>query len=297
MFLDDIVELPQPGIAHAVSGDDIAFVQFSSGSTSAPKGVLLTHRNLLANIYAIIQKAEITAEDRCLSWMPLTHDMGLIGFHLTPLVLGASHVIMATELFVRRPASWLALASEKGATLLCSPNFGYKHYLRAYRPEQAADLDLRAVRLIFNGAEPISAALAHEFGKTLAQCGLGANVMYPVYGLAEASLAVTFPPAGRAIREVCATRGSLSIGSKVEVVPNRTENTACFVALGQPIPSCRVRICGDDGRVLAEHQVGHIQIQGESVCRGYYKQHTDDPMRLHHRRLARDRRPGVLRPG
>jgi acyl-CoA synthetase (AMP-forming)/AMP-acid ligase II len=278
VFLDDIVELPEPGTPHEAGENDIAFVQFSSGSTRTPKGVLLSHRNLLANIYAIIQRAEITAEDRCLSWMPLTHDMGLIGFHLTPLVLGASHIIMATELFVRRPASWLGLASEKHATLLCSPNFGYKHYLRAYRPEQATDLDLRTVRLVFNGAEPISAALAREFCETLAQYGLGTNVMYPVYGLAEASLAVTFPPAGRAIREVFATRASLNIGSTVEIVPNGAENSASFVALGQPIAACRVRVCGDGGQVLAEHQVGHVQIRGESVCGGYYKQPTDDLM-------------------
>ncbi len=278
IFLDDIVELPEPGVPHDVREEDIAFVQFSSGSTSAPKGVLLTHRNLLANIYSIMESAGLTSEERGLSWMPLTHDMGLIGFHLTPLVLGATHYILATELFVRRPTSWLSLASEKGATLLCSPNFGYKHYLRAFKPEHAGELDLRAVRLIFNGAEPISAALAQEFTATLSHYGLGANVMYPVYGLAEASLAVTFSPAGRAIREVSVKRESLGLGHTIELAPRGAPNSASFVALGYPISACRVRICDDMGTRLGERQVGHIEIRGDSVCQGYYKQPADDQM-------------------
>jgi len=135
-------------VLHTPVPDDIALIQFSSGSTSAPKGVVLTHRNLLVNLDAILQGMDMRHDDRMMSWMPLTHDMGLIGFHLTPVV---------------------------------------------------ADMDLSAVRLVFNGAEPISAPLIERFNTSMAPFGLSPTAMFPVYGLAEASLAVSFPPIGRAV--------------------------------------------------------------------------------------------------
>ena len=128
--------------------------------------------------------------------MPLTHDMGLIGFHLVPMAAGAEHWLMPTALFVRRPGLWLAKASEHRVSVTCSPNFGYMHYLKSQDPAKISGLDLSSVRVIFNGAEPIAADLCRQFAVAMAPARLSPNVMFPVYGLAEASLAVTFPQVG-----------------------------------------------------------------------------------------------------
>ena len=164
LVVESIRTLGGSGTVHAVQPQDVAFVQFSSGSTSEPKGVVLTHANIMANIAGIIECAGFTREDISLSWMPLTHDMGLIGFHLCMLVAGIEHTIMDTRLFSRRPLLWLKEASERRATLLSSPNFGYKHYLKLFESRGGdEELDLSAVRLIFNGAEPISVSLCERF--------------------------------------------------------------------------------------------------------------------------------------
>ena len=123
-------------------------MQFSSGSTSEPKGVALTHRNLLTNIAAIAHGIRLTDADCGLSWMPLTHDMGLIGFHLTPFVCDVNHCLIPTAVFVRRPQLWLAQASTKKATILCSPNLGYRHFLKTFKPDSATTLDLKSVRIL-----------------------------------------------------------------------------------------------------------------------------------------------------
>jgi acyl-CoA synthetase (AMP-forming)/AMP-acid ligase II len=156
---DDIEDVSTPGRAASCSRDDVAFVQFSSGSTSEPKGVVLTHDNLLTNIRDIQHAAAFTEDDVSLSWMPLTHDMGLIGFHLNMLLSGMDHCLMATEAFIRRPLLWLQAASEQRANVLCSPNFGYRHFLKSFSADKLAGVDLSQVRLIFNGAEPISPSL------------------------------------------------------------------------------------------------------------------------------------------
>ncbi|MDX1433658.1 MAG: AMP-binding protein [Gammaproteobacteria bacterium] len=278
VLLDRIDDLSTPGERERIAEGDIAFIQYSSGSTNAPKGVVLTHRNLLSNIDAIIAGARITRDDSLLSWMPLTHDMGLIGFHLVPIVLGIDHTIMATDLFVRRPALWLELATRYGATILCSPNFGYRHYLKAYRPERARDLDLSRVRLIFNGAEPISAELAREFTRTMAAHGLDASSMYPVYGLAEASLAVSFPPVGRALGEILVDRDALGVGAEVVVHASRGPRSTGFVGVGAPIAHCEVRITGDDHQALPAGRVGHVEIRGDNVCAAYHGGVVDDDM-------------------
>ncbi|MGB5257187.1 MAG: AMP-binding protein, partial [Woeseiaceae bacterium] len=150
------VEPAAHGEVFAAKPDDIAFIQYSSGSTSDPKGVVLTHRNLCINIRAIVEATGWNAEDQSLSWMPLTHDMGLIGYHLSVLGVGMNHAVMDTNVFVRRPLLWMSKASELAATQLCSPNFGYKHFLKLFQRKGLSGLDLSPVKLILNGAEPIS---------------------------------------------------------------------------------------------------------------------------------------------
>ena len=156
------------------SPEDLAFVQYSSGSTRAPKGVIIRHRQALANLEAIRRGAALDPADRTLSWMPLSHDMGLVGFHLAPLYAGAaSQSIMPTSAFARSPLLWLQDATRLGATILSSPNFGYRHVLKAAaRKGLPEGVDLAAVRLVMNGAEPISVELADEFLEALAGSGL-----------------------------------------------------------------------------------------------------------------------------
>lgn len=269
LVIDRIEEFPQDGKIHAARPDDIALVQFSSGSTSAPKGVALTHRNLLTNIAAIIERIALCERDTTLSWMPLTHDMGLIGFHLTPLFACAHHCLLATEVFVRRPQLWLTKSSDKKANVLCSPNFGYKHFLKAFDPGKTG-LDLSHVRIVFNGAEPISVSLCEEFLTALAPQGLKRSAMYPVYGLAEASLAVSFPAPGADYETVTVARNALKVGDPVRCLDAKDPAGLSFACVGSPVRNCQVRIGDGDGAVLGDDVIGHIQIAGDNVTRGYY---------------------------
>ena len=270
VFIDQLADLSRPGNIVPAAPGDIALVQYSSGSTSDPKGIVLTHRNLLANIDAIINGIGGADDDLSLSWMPLTHDMGLIGFHLAPFVGDAGHCLMPTSLFVRRPALWLLKATEKKITVLCSPNFGYKHLLNNFDAARAGPLDLSRVRILFNGAEPISAELSAEFLRTFAPMGLKPSVMFAVYGLAEASLAVTFPQAGSGLTTISVDRRSLGIGDTVTELRASDANAVTLVQVGRPVQGCEVQIADDNDRALPAWTVGRIRIRGDNVTTGYY---------------------------
>jgi acyl-CoA synthetase (AMP-forming)/AMP-acid ligase II/acyl carrier protein len=270
-LVDDLDDISRAGSVQRVAADDTAFIQFSSGSTSEPKGVVLTHRNILANCYGATEAAGFTENDVSLSWMPLTHDMGLIGFHLVMFANRVHAHLMPTELFIRRPLLWLTLAARVRATILCSPNFGYKHYLKVLGDRDVAGLDLSAVRLIFNGAEPISVELCNEFLARLAPAKLARNAMYPVYGLAEASLAVSFPEVGAPLRTLALNRHQMNAGSVVQPVSATDRDAVQLVSEGRPIPYCRVRIADDEDRELPADRIGHVHMTGDNVTRGYYE--------------------------
>jgi len=276
-LLETIAKFEGEAVMYSASPEDTALIQFSSGSTSEPKGVVLSHANLLANIGAISQAAAIAPGDVTLSWMPLTHDMGLIGFHLVPLCNGLQQVLMDTESFLRRPARWLQAAQQYRASLLCSPNFGYQHYLKSV-PPTGETLDLSRVRLIFNGAEPVSAAVCRAFAARLAPAGLDANAFYPVYGMAEASLAVTFPAPGSGVQSVMLAADRLSVGDQVGAASGEGRALE-LVCLGKPVAGCEVRVCDAAGTVLPARSVGHIQIRGDNVTRGYYRCSQCEPAR------------------
>ncbi len=265
LLSDDITDITTPGEMARVEPGDVAFIQFSSGSTGSPKGVVLKHRNLVSNIEGIRECAAMSPEDISLCWMPLTHDMGLIGFHLSPVVNNYSHCIMRTDLFVRRPLYWITAASQKKATMLGSPNFGFKHFLKAFNRRGLEGIDLSRIRLIFNGAEPISVSLCRQFTDAMASFGLPAKSMFPVYGLAEASLAVSFPEIGAALDVVHAHRNSLSVGADAVLSPQRGPDTVSLVGVGEPITHCSVRISDSQGSAQPEGRVGHIRICGKNV--------------------------------
>jgi acyl-CoA synthetase (AMP-forming)/AMP-acid ligase II/acyl carrier protein len=273
-LVDQLDDVSRPGKPHAAVPDDVAFIQFSSGSTSEPKGVVLTHRNILANCRGVSEIAGFTEDDVSISWMPLTHDMGLIGFHIFMFANRVHQHLMPTDLFVRRPLLWLSFADRKRATILCSPNFGYRHYLKVLGERPVDGLDLASVRLIFNGAEPISAELCNEFLTRLQPAKLLRNAMYPVYGLAEASLAATFPAPGAALRTTQLDRHHLTVGEVAQEAAAGSRDAVDLVSVGRAIPYCKVRICADDDRELPEGTVGHILISGDNVTREYFEDPT-----------------------
>jgi acyl-CoA synthetase (AMP-forming)/AMP-acid ligase II/acyl carrier protein len=270
-LVDDLDDISRAGNVQRVSTDDVAFIQFSSGSTSDPKGVVLTHGNILANVYGATEAAGFTENDVSLSWMPLTHDMGLIGFHIVMFANRVHAHLMPTELFIRRPLLWLTLSARVRATILCSPNFGYKHYLKVLGDRPVEGLDLSSVRFIFNGAEPISVELCDEFLTRLAPAKLARTAMFPVYGLAEASLAVSFPEVGAPLRTITLNRHQMNVGSAVQGVRPGDRDAVQLVSEGRPIPYCQVRIADDEDRELPPDRIGNVQMRGDNVTRGYYE--------------------------
>jgi acyl-CoA synthetase (AMP-forming)/AMP-acid ligase II/acyl carrier protein len=271
--VDELDDISRAGNAVRAQPHDVAFIQFSSGSTSEPKGVVLTHDNILANARGSTEMVHFTEDDVSVSWMPLTHDMGLIGFHVYMFANRVHSHIMPTELFVRRPLLWLMFASRKRATILCSPNFGYRHYLKVLGERSVADLDLdlSSVRLIFNGAEPISAELCEEFLTRLAPTKLARSAMFPVYGLAEASLAVSFPQVGNDVQTISLNRHRMTVGTQAELVARTAVDAVALVSVGRAIPYCRLRVTGGDDQPLPEGEIGHVHIGGANVTQGYYE--------------------------
>lgn len=248
--------------------NDIAFIQFSSGSTGNSKGVVLTHRNLISNMEGISKAAIYAEADSMISWMPLTHDMGLIGFHLNPLFCGLDHYLMPTALFVLRPELWLQKASEYKVNILCSPNFGY-HYVLKHCDLSNNNWDLSHVRIIYNGAEPVSEELCRRFLYACAKFGLKSHAMCPVYGLAEATLAVSISDLESEVMDIRVDRNKLKPGDKVSLTAAGNDLVS-FVNVGSPISGCHVRIADNENNALPEGTIGLVQIKGESVTAGYY---------------------------
>jgi polyketide synthase PksJ len=271
IYIEDIEKFAGEGEIYFPQESDIAFIQFSSGSTSQSKGVILTHKNLLINIRAIIKGLKSPGMvERYLSWMPLTHDMGFIGLHLVPFTAGWHQSLMSTTLFTRYPLLWLRKITEHKITLSGAPNSGFKHVLRYFTPGKNNDIDLSLLRVIFNGAEPIAADLCNEFLKKLAPTGLKKSTITPSYGLAEASVAVSFGEPADDIVEVVVDRNFLNIGQKVIEIGRESTHAITFVEVGAPIDNCCVRILGDNNEEFSDRIVGHIQVKGGNVTSGYY---------------------------
>src|SRR5258708_3600869 len=235
-LVESITDISKAGKPVRPAPEDLAFIQFSSGSTSEPKGVMLSHGNLVANTQGATLVGKFTDEDISLSWMPLTHDMGLIGFYLMQFASRVHINLMPTELFVRRPLLWLQTAAKKRITITSSPNFGYRHFLKVLGDRRLENTDLSSIRSIYNGAEPISASLCNEFMNTLAYTGLNPHAIYPVYGLAEGCLGVTFPPQREEFHWIRLNRHRLSVGAKIELNQVDARDALEVVGVGHSIP-------------------------------------------------------------
>ena len=270
-LIDDVDDVGRAADPVAVGPGDIAFIQYSSGSTSDPKGVVLTHRNILANARGVSEVTRFSDRDVSASWMPLTHDMGLIGMFIMMFANRMQLNLMPTELFIRRPLLWTTFLSRKSATLTASPNFGYRHYLKVLGDRTIEGIDLSCVRLIFNGAEPISVELCDEFMDRLATADLAREAMFPVYGLAEASLAMTFPGPGRAYRHVSVDRHQLRVGNHVRELPAGAPGALSLMLLGRAIPYSELRLVDEADGPVADGCIGHVQIRGDNVTSGYYR--------------------------
>ena len=249
----------------ALDPDARALVQYTSGSTARPKGVALTHRQLLAGVDAIVTGARITRDDRWCTWLPMTHDMGFIGI-LVCIQAGAAIDFTTPATFVKRPDEWLAAFAARGGTLYAGPCSSYRLLLEAIADPAA--LDLRRWRIAFNGAEQIDAGVIERFARTFAPAGFRSTAMFPVYGLAEATLAVTFPSGASAPRIAWVDRALLM---RKRLARDRTGDGARgVVGVGRPVPGLAVRIAGG----VPERHVGEIEIRGPSVMTGYYREVT-----------------------
>ncbi|WP_369166528.1 amino acid adenylation domain-containing protein [Streptomyces sp. R28] len=248
---------------------DLAFLQFSSGSTGTPKGVELTHEAVLANLRQIRAAMAITSDDVVATWMPYFHDMGLIGTHLVPMAAGLKQVRLEPLTFAKRPTRWLEAVARHRATLLSAANFALALATQRVPDSTWAHLDLTSVRLMLVGAEPIAPRVWREFTARAGAAGLDARAMLPVYGLAEATLAVTVPPLGETAEPLRLDRKALSRGRAVPVEPG--PEAVELMDLGRPVPDCEIRVTDDSGTPLGDRRVGHIEVRGPQVARGYHR--------------------------
>jgi fatty-acyl-CoA synthase len=259
-----------PAPAVPLGRDDPALIQYTSGSTGEPKGVLLSHANLLANIRAIGEAIAIGPEDVGVSWLPLYHDMGLIGSWLAALYFGIPIAILSPIAFLGRPSRWLWTIHAHRATVSPAPNFAYDLCARRVPDGELQGLDLSSWRLAFNGAEPVSADTIERFTRRFVPYGFRAEAMCPVYGLAEASVALTVPPLGRPCRIDRVDRARLAAGVAWPA-PEAESSALRFVACGRPIPGHEVRIVDDAGQPLGERVQGRIEFRGPSITAGYFR--------------------------
>lgn len=264
--IDSVYRVP------AIRDDDIAFLQYTSGSTGNPKGVILSHRNLLANIRVDGEHLNANDRDVFVSWLPLYHDMGLIGAWLGSLYYAVPLVCMSPLTFLSRPHRWLWAIHNYRGTLSAAPNFAYELCVTKIRDKDIEGLDLSCWRVALNGAEAVSAQTVKRFITRFAPLGFRRETMFPVYGLAECTVGLAFPPLGRAPVIDRIQRDSLTGEGIALPAGDGDENAVSIVASGQPLSGHEIRIVDDQDRELPDRQEGHLQFRGPSATSGYYRQ-------------------------
>lgn len=254
----------------AVEPDAVCYLQYTSGSTGSPKGTMVTHRNVLANIRACITAAWSEGEHYAVSWLPLYHDFGLIGFFLSPLFARVPATILSSSLFVRWPRTWIEEMHARRATVTGAPNFAFSYLRRRLRDEDLSGYDLRSLRVLFCGGEPIQRDTFLAFAEHLAPTGFDARCFLPCYGLAESTLAVTIHPPWEPVISDTVCADTLLAGHAAPATA--IARPKVLVSCGHPLPDHDVTIASSDGRTLAERQVGEIRVRGPSVSPGYFRE-------------------------
>jgi fatty-acyl-CoA synthase len=269
---------PAPGALPAfLSGSrlrkasDIALLQYTSGSTGDPKGVVLTHANLLANMRAVAEAVQMGPSDVGVSWLPLYHDMGLIGAWLTLLLHGVPLVVLSPLAFLTRPERWLQAFSKHKGTIAAAPNFAYELCVRKISDKAMEGVDLSSWRAALNGAEPVNPETLERFINRFSRYGFRREAMLPVYGLAEASLAVTVPPLSRGplvdrVERDAFTKQGLAIPAKPE-----DDTAISFVSAGMAVPRHEVMIVDEQGNAARDRTEGYLWFRGPSATSGYYQ--------------------------
>ncbi len=252
--------------------DDVSYIQYSSGSTSHPKGVLISQRAACANTMAILRHGlKVRSTDRAFSWLPLYHDMGLVGFCLSPMMGQVSVDYLATPAFARRPALWLKLMSQNQCTIAYGPSFGYDLAARRINGE-APDLKLDQWRVAGIGGDMVRADVLELFADTLGVAGFRKRAFLPSYGMAESTLGVAFVDAEQEIRIDVIDRTTMKEFGRAEASrANDPDKVRSFVVCGKPLPNHKMRIVNAMGRELAEREIGRIEIAGPSLMSGYFR--------------------------
>lgn len=269
--VSDLEESESDMLQSSILPEETAFLQYTSGSTGIPKGVILSHVNLLTNIRAMGRAINAGPEDVFISWLPLYHDMGLIGAWLGSLYHGCRLVIMPPLSFLARPERWLWTIHQHHGTLAASPNFGYELCLNRIDTQKLAGLDLSSWRLAFNGAEPVSPETVTRFTERFAAYGLRPEAMAPVYGLAENTVGLAFPPLGRKVLIDRIQRHPLMKNGTAVPAGDDDSNPLRFVACGRPLTGHQIRVVDDSGQELPERRVGRLQFRGPSATSGYFR--------------------------
>jgi 1-acyl-sn-glycerol-3-phosphate acyltransferase len=265
------LDLPPMTLLYRPEPDDIAFLQYTSGSTGDPKGVILTHANLLANLRAMGEAIGVSGDDVFVSWLPLYHDMGLIGAWFGSLYFGMPLVLMSPLAFLSRPARWLAAISRHRGTISAAPNFAYELCAKKLTDTDLHGLNLASWRLALNGAEPVSPDTLEAFAARFASCGLQREALTPVYGLAECSVGLAFPPLARGPRIDAIARKTFIDEKRAQPATADDADAMHIPACGRALPGHEIRIADAAGGELAERLIGRLQFRGPSATRGYYR--------------------------